>query len=113
MKGYKKNELEMFLLCSKKALQKLIDENPKSGLIVEKDTSGETKMKYKDALVCLQRLEDTFAIKGAFSFGICGNCTKFNTTGHANKNYGTCNGRTVGYFDTCDNHSKEGGGWGL
>jgi hypothetical protein len=44
------NELEMMLKCAKKALKKSIEENPKSGLIINKGEDNEARMRYTEAL---------------------------------------------------------------
>ena len=65
------NQLEMLFRCCEKALK---DKPEKAGL-----KSGKTKMKYSEALVMMGVLKDYFALRGAFSIGICKDCTKFST----------------------------------
>jgi hypothetical protein len=120
----KKNELEMLILCCRKALKKVLEDNPKAGLIIDKDQPSESKMRYKDALKALDRLDTYFGLKGATSFGICASCTKWDRTAHQSvaDSCGDCRGnspkrdyhRDVYHaYDTCEYHSKKGGGYGL
>lgn len=105
--GYK-NPLEMLLKSCRKTIQDKVDVNQKAGLKV-----GDNKLRYSEALELLKALENHFAIKGAFSFGICLSCTKFDNRGVYPKTLGKCNNKLVSIFDSCDQHSKEGGGPGL
>ena len=116
LKHYKPNELEMALKIAMKAIDKLMEEKPKGGLIVNKDQDIEAKMSYKEAKLCMKRIERRSAMLGAFSFSICGNCTKWNTTPHCTdqyKDFGDCVGKMTHRYDSCSNHSKTNGGWGL
>lgn len=115
---YKPNELEMALKIAKKAIDKMLEEKPKGGLIVNKGQDIEAKMSYQEAKLCLERLERRFGVLGAFSLGICGECTHWNTKAHSTgnwKDYGTCSlgKKDTHRYDSCDSHSKENGGWGL
>ena len=106
-----KNPLEMLLKSCRKAIQDKVDVNPKAGLKV-----GDNKMRYSEALDLLTALEHHFAVKGAFSFGICLTCTKFSSKGMYPEKpvtLGKCGSRVVSIFDCCEQHSKEGGGYGL
>jgi hypothetical protein len=125
MKKFKKNELEMLLLCCEKAINRILDENPKAGIIVDKGEPTEVKMRYKDALVALQKLDVYFGLKGSTSFGLCMTCTKWDRTAHHSVAdcCGDCRGgltrkkdfhpNVFHAYDSCDYHSKEGGGYGL
>ena len=118
LEHYKPNELEMALKIAIKAIDQLMVEKPKGGLIVNKGQDTEAKMSYQEAKVCMERIQRRFASKGAFSFGICGGCTNWNTAGHMTdrwKDYGTCkyNNKDTHRYDSCVSHSRENGGWGL
>lgn len=115
---YKPNELEMALKIATKAIDKLMEEKPKGGLIVHKGEDTEAKMSYREAKLCIQRIQRRFAQLGAFSLGICGCCTKWDTKVHHTadyKDFGTCktSGKLTHRYDSCEHHSKKNGGWGL
>ena len=113
---HKPNELEMAFKILNKAIDRLIEEKPKGGLIVNKGTDIEAKMSYVEAKKCLDRIKTKYDLAGAFSFGICGECTSWNTgyfTLDPNKSLGKCGGNTKHRYDGCVKHSKENGGWGL
>ena len=112
---WKRNELQMLLLCCRKALERQIEVNPKSGVITHKGEKTERKMTYTKALECLEKFEDLYAMSGAFSFGICGECSKFSTAGHQSRHdcFGHCGGKSKHCYDSCVNHGKKGGGYGL
>jgi hypothetical protein len=104
-----KNELEMLLACTEKLLKDKIKDNPKAGLAVDKNN----KMRYSEALKCLYRLNTYFRISGAFSFGLCISCTHYKTEYYTqgDGSLGKCRGgKMVRCYDTCENHSEEGGG---
>lgn len=115
---HKPNELEMALKIAKKAIEQLIKQKPKGGLIVNKGEDTEAKMSYKEALLCIDRIERKYSVQGAFSLGICEGCTKWNTAPHCTahyKDFGTCrvSGKDTHRYDSCDQHSLKNGGWGL
>lgn len=115
---YKPNELEMALKIALKAIDQLMVEKPKGGLIVNKGQDIEAKMSYKEAKLCIERIERRFGSLGAFSFGICGCCTKWDTRAHSSAHwgdFGTCTAlsKTTHRYDACENHSIKNGGWGL
>lgn len=113
IKGTTISELEIWLHLVGKSLRRQVDLNPKAGLILAKGKPNETRMRYKEALQTLESIEAYFALKGSMSIGICKTCDKFDTSGHTKKYFGTCRGRLVHEFDTCTEHSKSGGGFGL
>lgn len=118
LENHKPNELEMALKIAQRALDTLIDEKPNGGLIVHKGQDTEAKMSYREAKLCIERIERRFGVLGAFSFGICGCCTKWNTKPHGTahwKDFGTCTNtnKVMHRYDSCGNHSKKNGGWGL
>ena len=118
LEHYKPNELEMALRIANKAIDQLLAEKPKGGLIVNKGEDTEAKMSYKEAKKCLKRIERKYGVQGAFSLGICGGCRHWNTVSHCTgdyKDFGDCrlSGKATHRYDSCDKHSKENGGWGL
>lgn len=119
LEHYKPNELEMALRIANKAIDQLLAQKPKGGLIVNKGEDIEAKMSYREAKMCLKRIERQYSVQGAFSLGICGNCSHWNTAGHCTGDYkdmGSCRflpGKIVHRYDCCDKHSKKNGGWGL
>lgn len=115
---HKPNELEMALKIAMKAIEQLKEQKPKGGLIVNKGQDIEAKMSYTEAMLCMERIQRRFAIQGAFSLGICGECTKWDTAYHGTAQYqdfGKCRetGKSMHRYDSCDSHSKTNGGWGL
>lgn len=112
---HKPNELEMAFKILDRAIDQLIAEKPKGGLIVNKGTDTEAKMSYKEAKKCLERVKTKYALDGAFSLGICGECTSWNTKFFSapEKSLGKCGNATKHRYDSCMHHSKENGGWGL
>lgn len=116
------NELEKMIACCEKLLKDAIGKNPKMGLKID----SENKMRYKDALNALYRLETYFSMKGASSrsFSICSTCTNWDTRAHNSvaDSCGSCMIRSIKRdyhvgtyhaYDTCEKHSKKGGGAGL
>ena len=118
LSNYKPNELEMALKIATKAVNQLLEQKPKGGLIVNKGQATEARMSYDEARLCLERLHRRFDILGAFSMGICGECTKWSTAEHDTGHWGDCgtcktSGKHMHRYDSCDQHSKKNGGWGL
>lgn len=109
----------MALKIATKAIDQLIEQKPKGGLIVNKGQDTESKMSYKEAKLCLERIKRQYGVQGAFSLGICGSCTHWNTAGHCTGHWedmGNCrfmSNKIVHRYDCCDKHSKQGGGYGL
>nr|DAJ99820.1 MAG TPA: hypothetical protein [Caudoviricetes sp.] len=112
-KGTTVSKLELTLHMAKKALQRVVNENPKAGVIVAKGKKNETRLRYSEAIQVVEMIDDYFAMKGCKSFGICGTCTKFNNKGKTPDWFGVCGGKEVHVFDTCQQHSRKGGGFGL
>lgn len=115
---HKPNELEMALKIALRAIDRLLEEKPKGGLVVNKGEDIEAKMSYKEARLCIERIQRQFGLQGAFSFGVCGCCSKWNTKPHCTahwKDFGTCTAanKTTHRYDSCEQHSKENGGYGL
>lgn len=118
MQNFRSNELELALKIAIKAIDRLLAEKPKGGLILNRGQDIESKMSYREAKLCIERIERRFGGLGAFSFGICGECTKWNTAAHNTahwKDFGTCSAtnKHTHRYDCCERHSKENGGWGL
>lgn len=116
---YKPNELEMALRIALKGIDQLLEQKQKGGLVVNKGTDIEARMSYKEAKLCVERIQRQYSVQGAFSLGICGSCKNWSTAGHCTGNWedmGSCkllSGKTTHRYDCCDKHSKENGGWGL
>lgn len=107
------NALELALYMAEKSMNKVVQENPKAGLIVAKGQENEARLRYTEAIQVMKMVKDYFASKGCFSFGICLNCAKFKNTGTTPKYFGHCGEKSVHAFDTCPQHSKRTGGFGL
>ena len=75
-------EVYLALRCAEKALQKVIDENPKAGLIIDKGTRTEARMRYKKALRAIEKLQTYFGHSGALTIGTCGTCNRWNIKGN-------------------------------
>lgn len=117
MRCCKPNELEMTLRIALKAVDQLLEQKPKGGLIVNKGQEDEAKMSYAEARLRLECIQRMFMQQGAFSFGICGNCTKWSRTGNDSgkwEDFGHCRAKGLTHrYHACDSHSKENGGYGL
>ena len=118
IQNHKLNELEMSLKIAMKAIDKLMEEKPKGGLILHKGESTESKMSYAQAKLCLERIDRMFGGAGAYSFGICGCCDKWDTKSHGTGkwgDFGTCKAqsKSTHRYHSCESHSKKNGGWGL
>ena len=114
---HKPNELEMTLKIALKAIDQMIEQKPKGGLIINKGQNTEAKLSYKEARLCMERIERMFGHEGAFSFGICANCTKWSqgsTDSGKWGDFGECKSKGLTHrYSSCDQHSKKNGGWGL
>lgn len=116
--SHKVNELGMTLKVAMKAIDRLMEEKPNGGMVVNKGHPNESKISYKNAKLCIERLQRKFALEGAFSFGICGDCTKWDVRAHNTAHWGDCgtctrSGKDTHRYDCCSNHSKQNGGYGL
>ena len=114
LKGKKINELELTLNALEKLVKDKIDVNPNSGFIMAKGQKNEARIKYTKVLENLKAIRDVHGLAGAFSIGICDNCTRFNKSGFSG-GFGKCrlNGTTQHRFHACLSHSKENGGYGV
>lgn len=106
------SELEATLILVEKLIQQKIDEGSK-GLIIAKGQPNQVKLSYKKALKVIKSIDKCFVYKGCNSYGICATCTKFNTYKFQDKEFGYCGSEMKHKYDTCPNHSKSGGGFGL
>lgn len=107
------SELESFFLVIDKLLDKKLEENLKSGIVLNKGEQNELRVRYRNTQKTLKELSSYFGLKGCFSFGICGTCDSFNNSGYSCGHLGKCNGKEVHIYDTCNEHSTNGGGFGL
>lgn len=106
--GTEVSDLELFFLV----VQDLLQDKIESGKKGKKLKSGH-KLSYEKAQGILFNLNSYFAIQGCFSFGICQTCEKFGNGISSTGMIGMCNGQEKNWCDTCSNHSKKGGGFGL
>lgn len=108
------SELELTFNALNKLLSDKLRESPNSGYIMAKGKPNEARVKYSQVLANLESLRDLFGMKGAFSFGTCQTCTKFDPSGFSN-GFGHCKSCTdlVHKYGSCSNHSVQGGGFGL
>lgn len=115
VKGKTISDLEAILVVFHKLLDDKLEEKPTAGITLAKDQKNEKKVRYSDVKVWLNELTDFFVVRGCFSIGVCDTCTNLNKAPHANKAFGTCKltGKTCHIWDTCPQHSKKGGGYGV
>ena len=107
-RGNQIGDLEMFFLV----VQELIQDKIKQGRKGKKLGQG-YKMSYKKAQGVLFDLYSHFAIKGCFSFGTCQTCEYFGNGISSTGSIGLCKGQKRTWCDTCNEHSEQGGGFGL
>lgn len=112
-KGKTVSELEAMFIALEKLLDKQIESGEGKGIIIAKGKPNEVRVKYTDVKKTLKKMNDYFGIKGAMSFGICKTCTSFDNRGSSVGYFGNCRGKTVHEYETCSQHSREGGGFGL
>lgn len=111
------NEIESTLLIAEKFIQERLDEG-KKGMVLNKGTNEQIRVNYARAVKTCRRLRLYFGRKGCFSFGICKTCGHYDTRGHftsPKRSFGKCakDGKDKHCYDTCSEHTKEGGGFGL
>lgn len=111
--GKSLNELEAFFLVVDKLIDEKLEQHPNTGIIFAKGEDNEARIKYRDVKKTLTTLYKFFAIKGCFSLGICKVCKKFDSSSSSTKEFGKCQGIQKHCYDSCANHSKTGGGYGL
>lgn len=113
-KGTTINELELMFRILNKVLEQAIEQHGGSRrLTMAKGKPNECSMSLDEAKECLETLKDGMSIKGVFSFGICGNCEKWNCRGSSTKRIGMCGQEFTWRYYTCNKHSKKGGGFGV
>lgn len=101
------NDLKACLLT----FQKLIDDKVKEGkkgVVLNKGTEQEYKMSYKKLQSLLWELDTYFGLKGAFTYGICGNCRHFQNSCSIDGTFGRCQGvsdRVM--FESCKDFESE------
>lgn len=108
MKKYK-NQLELVLLCSKKALEEVLEERPKAGVKANKNTPDESSLKYRKAIKLIDQLHTFFGQRCAFTFGICRECSYWSTVAHQSigDQFGDCGisggkKKETHAFESCD-----------
>lgn len=97
----------------KKLLAAKAKERPTSGVVMAKGKPNEMRLKYKDMLRVIASLEQKLSEEGCMSFGICKTCNSFNPRVSSSGFWGQCGGKLKHEYDSCENHSKTGGGFGL
>lgn len=107
-KGNQISDLELFFLITQELIQGKIKQG-KKGVKLDQDH----KMSYKKAQGVLFVLHSYFAVKGCFSFGTCETCENFGNGISSTGAFGLCKGQEKNWCDTCNDHSIEGGGFGL
>lgn len=114
-KGKQISDLEALLITMNKLLDDKLEHKPKAGITLAKGKRNERKFRYSEAKEVLRQMESYFGIKGCISLGICDTCNQFDQRAHGNKAFGNCkrNGNTCHRWDSCPNHSKNGGGYGI
>lgn len=103
------NDIDTLILVCEKLVQRKIDDNPKSGIILNKGKSTERRIRYIEVYDLLVSLSDYFGIKGAFSIGICQDCKYFQCS-PANPVIGRCSLKgdrdPVHQWDSCIQFSR-------
>lgn len=97
----------------KRLLASRAEKNPNSGIVMAKGKPNELRLKYKDMLRVIASLEQKLAEEGCMSFGVCKTCNNFNQKASSSGFWGQCGGKLRHEYDSCENHSKTGGGFGL
>ena len=107
------SDLEALLIVCEKLLNDKLEQKPKAGITLAKGKSNERKISYKEAKILLKLLGAYFGYKGCISIGVCQTCDYFEDAGR--RGIGMCkkNGSICHIWDTCKQHSKEGGGYGV
>ena len=106
--GLDVSNLEALLLVTQDLLQDKIDQGKKGRRL----RNGQ-KFRYDELQGVLRLLHSYFALKGCFSFGVCETCEKFGNGISSTGTLGMCKGQEKNWCDTCNEHSREGGGFGL
>ena len=106
--GLDVSNLEALLLVTQDLLQDKIDQGKKGRRL----RNGQ-KFRYDELQGVLRLLHSYFALKGCFSFGVCETCEKFGNGISSTGTLGMCKGQEKNWCDTCNEHSRKGGGFGL
>ena len=109
------SDLELTLTAVKKLLRKRLEENPKAGLVMSRGKKNEARMRYRDMAKVIESLEAKLSLEGCFSMGVCKTCKKFNPKVSGKGCFGSCGNsdKLVHEYDSCADHSKKGGGYGV
>lgn len=112
--GKEISDLEALLIVMNHLLENKLKEKPAAGITLAKGKPNERRVRYKDARALLRGLEGYFGSRGCISIGVCETCLSLSRNGHGSPYFGTCNktGKLKHVWDTCLEHSKEGGGYG-
>lgn len=113
--GKQISDLEALLIMMDKLLSDKLEQKPKAGITLAKGKPSERRLRYSEAVAVLGQLKSYFGIKGCLSIGVCQTCTSLDQRANGNKAFGTCkrSGKHCHIWDTCPEHSKEGGGFGV
>lgn len=112
-KGATISDLEGLLTATRKLLKDRISDSPKAGLVIAKGKPNEAKFRYVDLLLVLDSLEAKLSMEGCLSLGVCKTCGKFNPKVSGRGCFGACGDKIVHEYDSCGNHTKKGGCYGL
>lgn len=104
------SELEATLIVCSRLIDRQLEANPKSGMIL----SNNCRIKYKTCKKILEELYSKLSRIGTFSLGCCQTCSHFNSAYSTDGMLGKCQHKPdyVHAFDTCEKHSKSGSGFG-
>lgn len=112
-KGVTISELEGLLIAIRKLLKDRVKDNPNAGLILAKGKPNEARFRYADLIPVLDSLKLKLSQQGCLSFGVCKTCGKFNPRVSGTGHLGACGDKIVHEYDSCGNHTKKGGCYGL
>lgn len=114
-KGKQISDLEALLTLMEKLLLDKLEQKPKAGITIAKGKPNERRLRYSEALVLYRQLRAYFGVRGCLSLGVCQTCTSWDNRAHGNPIFGDCrrSGKTKHGWESCPEHSKEGGGYGL
>ena len=105
-------EVEKTFDILEKYFKSKIKDNSKAGIVFDKGSPYEEKVRYKDLLVLIERLKyHTIDRNSIDRYGTCKDCLYFDPTGYT-ENHGRCNcpdpysncGKCMGIYDTCWRH---------
>lgn len=110
------SDIEALLQTCRKLIQDKMEEKPKAGITFAKGKENERRFSYKEALQELKTLELYFGEKGCFSLGTCQTCKVFDTSGEGpSMGIGICKKQNLikHKYETCKDHTRQGGGYGV